>query len=148
MLEDGSGKILAGGMSLIPLMKLRLASPRSRDRSAAACPGLKEITRIGRRGAHGRDGDAPRGGNFAGDPRQVPAAWARRPGRSAMCRCAIWGPSAAAWRMPIPRRIIPAALMALEARIRSGSAQRRAHRASRRISSSTLSPRRWSRAKS
>ena len=43
MLEDGSGKILAGGMSLIPLMKLRLASPESVI-DLRRVPGLKEIT--------------------------------------------------------------------------------------------------------
>jgi carbon-monoxide dehydrogenase medium subunit len=43
MLEDGSGKILAGGMSLIPLMKLRLASPGSVI-DLRRVPGLKEIT--------------------------------------------------------------------------------------------------------
>ncbi|HEY1496358.1 MAG TPA: xanthine dehydrogenase family protein subunit M [Candidatus Solibacter sp.] len=43
MLEDGSGKILAGGMSLIPLMKLRLASPESVI-DLRRIPGLKQIT--------------------------------------------------------------------------------------------------------
>jgi aerobic carbon-monoxide dehydrogenase medium subunit len=46
MLEDGSGKILAGGMSLIPLMKLRLASPESVI-DLRRIPGLKEITETG-----------------------------------------------------------------------------------------------------
>jgi carbon-monoxide dehydrogenase medium subunit len=46
MLEDGSGKILAGGMSLIPLMKLRLASPESLI-DLRRVPGLKEITESG-----------------------------------------------------------------------------------------------------
>jgi carbon-monoxide dehydrogenase medium subunit len=46
MLEDGSGKILAGGMSLIPLMKLRLASPESVI-DLRRVPGLKEITESG-----------------------------------------------------------------------------------------------------
>jgi carbon-monoxide dehydrogenase medium subunit len=46
MLEDGSGKILAGGMSLIPLMKLRLASPESVI-DLRRVPGLKEIAESG-----------------------------------------------------------------------------------------------------
>jgi carbon-monoxide dehydrogenase medium subunit len=46
MLEDGTGKILAGGMSLIPLMKLRLASPGSVI-DLRHVPGLKEITEAG-----------------------------------------------------------------------------------------------------
>jgi carbon-monoxide dehydrogenase medium subunit len=46
MLEDGGGKILAGGMSLIPLMKLRLASPESVV-DLRRIPGLKEISESG-----------------------------------------------------------------------------------------------------
>jgi carbon-monoxide dehydrogenase medium subunit len=45
MLDDG-GKILAGGMSLIPLMKLRLASPESVV-DLRRIPGLKEISESG-----------------------------------------------------------------------------------------------------
>jgi carbon-monoxide dehydrogenase medium subunit len=43
LLEDGSGKLLAGGMSLIPLMKLRLASPDSVI-DLRRIPGLKAIS--------------------------------------------------------------------------------------------------------
>jgi len=46
MLEDGSGKVLAGGMSLIPLMKLRLAAPESLI-DLRHVPGLKEIGESG-----------------------------------------------------------------------------------------------------
>ncbi len=46
MLKDGEGKILAGGMSLIPLMKLRLASPESVI-DLRRIPGLREITEAG-----------------------------------------------------------------------------------------------------
>jgi carbon-monoxide dehydrogenase medium subunit len=45
MIEDG-GKILAGGMSLIPLMKLRLASPESVI-DLRRIPGMNEITESG-----------------------------------------------------------------------------------------------------
>jgi carbon-monoxide dehydrogenase medium subunit len=43
---DGSAKILAGGMSLIPLMKLRLASPENVI-DLGRIPGLNEITESG-----------------------------------------------------------------------------------------------------
>ncbi|HTS62213.1 MAG TPA: xanthine dehydrogenase family protein subunit M [Candidatus Acidoferrales bacterium] len=43
---DGSSKILAGGMSLIPLMKLRLASPESVI-DLGRIPGLNQITESG-----------------------------------------------------------------------------------------------------
>jgi carbon-monoxide dehydrogenase medium subunit len=46
MLEQGDGKILAGGMSLIPLMKLRLASPESLV-DLRRIPGLKQISESG-----------------------------------------------------------------------------------------------------
>ena len=46
MLQDGSGKALAGGMSLIPLMKLRLAAPESLV-DLRRIPGLKSITESG-----------------------------------------------------------------------------------------------------
>src|SRR5258708_34635326 len=46
MREDGWCKILAGGMSLIPLMKLRLASPENVI-DLRRVPGLKEITESG-----------------------------------------------------------------------------------------------------
>src|ERR1700732_1651025 len=43
LIADGSGKILAGGMSLIPMMKLRLAAPASVV-DLGRVPGLKEIS--------------------------------------------------------------------------------------------------------
>src|SRR5215469_804945 len=45
MIEEG-GKLLAGGMSLIPLMKLRLASPESVI-DLRRIPGLNEISESG-----------------------------------------------------------------------------------------------------
>ena len=44
LLADGSAKVLAGGMSLIPLMKLRLAAPEHVV-DMGRIPGLNEITR-------------------------------------------------------------------------------------------------------
>ena len=46
MLEDGAGKILAGGMSLIPLMKLRLAPPETVV-DLRRVPGLNDIAESG-----------------------------------------------------------------------------------------------------
>jgi carbon-monoxide dehydrogenase medium subunit len=46
LVADGSGKILAGGMSLIPMMKLRLAAPASVV-DLGRVPGLKEISESG-----------------------------------------------------------------------------------------------------
>src|SRR5258708_98826 len=46
MREDGWCKVVAGGMSLIPLMKLRLASPENVI-DLRRVPGLKEITESG-----------------------------------------------------------------------------------------------------
>jgi aerobic carbon-monoxide dehydrogenase medium subunit len=43
LVADGSGKILAGGMSLIPMMKLRLAAPASVV-DLGRVPGLKQIS--------------------------------------------------------------------------------------------------------
>jgi carbon-monoxide dehydrogenase medium subunit len=46
LIADGSGKILAGGMSLIPMMKLRLASPGSVI-DLSRVPGLNQIGESG-----------------------------------------------------------------------------------------------------
>ena len=106
MLEDGSGKVLAGGMSLIPLMKLRLASPESVI-DLRRVPGLKEITesggvvRVGAMATHHEiesspviRGKCPLLGEAAGQIGDIAGAQRR-------------APSVAPWRMPIRRRIIP-----------------------------------------
>ena len=46
LIADGSGKLLAGGMSLIPLMKLRLASPGNLV-DLGRVPGLNQIAESG-----------------------------------------------------------------------------------------------------
>ncbi len=120
MLEDGSAKILAGGMSLIPLMKLRLASPESVI-DLRRVPGLKEITesggtlRVGAMATH-RDiecspvvrGKCPLLGEAA---EQIGDTQVRNMGT-------IGGSVAHA----DPSADYPAALMALEAKIRLRSA--------------------------
>jgi carbon-monoxide dehydrogenase medium subunit len=121
MLEDGSGKILAGGMSLIPLMKLRLASPGSVI-DLRRVPGLKEITesggvvRVGAMATHHEiegsaviRGKCPLLSEAAG---QIGDMQVRNVGT-------IGGSVAHA----DPSADYPAALVALEARIRLRSAQ-------------------------
>lgn len=121
MLEDGSGKILAGGMSLIPLMKLRLASPESVI-DLRRVPGLKEITesggvvRVGAMATHHEiessaviRGKCPLLGEAAG---AIGDTQVRNVGT-------IGGSVAHA----DPSADYPAALVALEARIRLRSAQ-------------------------
>jgi carbon-monoxide dehydrogenase medium subunit len=121
MLEDGSGKILAGGMSLIPLMKLRLASPESVI-DLRRVPGLKEITesggvvRVGAMATHHEveispviRGKCPLLGEAAG---QIGDTQVRNVGT-------IGGSVAHA----DPSADYPGALVALEARIRLRSAQ-------------------------
>jgi aerobic carbon-monoxide dehydrogenase medium subunit len=64
LLSDGESKVLAGGMSLIPMMKLRLAAP-SRLIDLGRVPGLTGITedgasiRIGAMTTHHEIEDAP-----------------------------------------------------------------------------------------
>jgi carbon-monoxide dehydrogenase medium subunit len=121
MLEDGSGKILAGGMSLIPLMKLRLASPENVI-DLRRVPGLKEITesggvvRVGAMATHHEveispaiRGKCPLLGEAAS---QIGDAQVRNVGT-------IGGSVAHA----DPSADYPAALVALEAQIRLRSAQ-------------------------
>jgi carbon-monoxide dehydrogenase medium subunit len=121
MLEDGSGKILAGGMSLIPLMKLRLASPEAVI-DLRRVPGLKEITesgcvvRVGAMATHHEievspviRGKCPLLGEAAG---HIGDTQVRNVGT-------IGGSVAHA----DPSADYPAALVALEARIRLRSAQ-------------------------
>jgi carbon-monoxide dehydrogenase medium subunit len=121
MLEDGSGKILAGGMSLIPLMKLRLASPESVI-DLRRVPGLKQITesggvvRVGAMATHHEiesspviRGKCPLLGEAAG---HIGDTQVRNMGT-------IGGSVAHA----DPSADYPAALVALEARIRLRSAQ-------------------------
>lgn len=121
MLEDGSGKILAGGMSLIPLMKLRLASPDSVV-DLRRIPGLKQISesdgvvRIGAMATHHEietspviRGKCPLLGEAAGEIGDIQV---RNMGT-------IGGSVAHA----DPAADYPATLVALEAQIRLRSAQ-------------------------
>uniref|UniRef100_Q025V2 Molybdopterin dehydrogenase, FAD-binding n=1 Tax=Solibacter usitatus (strain Ellin6076) TaxID=234267 RepID=Q025V2_SOLUE len=121
MLEDGSGKILAGGMSLIPLMKLRLASPDSVI-DLRRIPGLKAISesdgvvRVGAMATHHEietspviRGKCPLLGEAASEIGDIQV---RNMGT-------IGGSVAHA----DPAADYPAALIALEARIRLRSAQ-------------------------
>ena len=118
---DGSSKILAGGMSLIPLMKLRLAAPDTLI-DLARIPGLNQITesaavvKIGAMATHNAvetspliRGKCPLLGEAAG---HIGDTQVRNVGT-------IGGSVAHA----DPSADYPAALVALEARIRLRSAQ-------------------------
>jgi carbon-monoxide dehydrogenase medium subunit len=121
LIAGGSAKVLAGGMSLIPLMKLRLASPESVI-DLRRVPGLKEITesggvvRVGAMATHHEveispviRGKCPLLGEAAG---QIGDTQVRNVGT-------IGGSVAHA----DPSADYPGALVALEARIRLRSAQ-------------------------
>src|SRR5258708_1747017 len=121
MREDGWCKVVAGGMSLIPLMKLRLASPENVI-DLRRVPGLKEITesggvvRVGAMATHHEiesspviRGKCPLLGEAAG---KIGDTQVRNVGT-------IGGSVAHA----DPSADYPAALVALEARVRLRSAQ-------------------------
>jgi carbon-monoxide dehydrogenase medium subunit len=121
MLEDGSGKILAGGMSLIPLMKLRLASPESVI-DLRRVPGLKEITESGgvvRVGAMATHHEVEISPVIRGKCPLLGEA-ASRIGDTQVRNVGTIGGSVA---HADPSADYPAALVALEARIRLRSAQ-------------------------
>ena len=110
-------KSLAGGMSLIPLMKLRLAAP-----GAAGRPRPHHGLELHPRSRTARCTSArPRTHHeietFAAAARASARCWPKPRRTSATCRCATWEPSAAASRMPIRRPIIRPRCMALEAKI-------------------------------
>ena len=103
---DGGGKLIAGGHSLVPLMKLRLSEP-SVLIDIARIPGLvrhprERTARIEIGAAH----RAPRRRDVRAAARQVSDAGRGRGRRSAIRRCAIAARSAAASRTPIRRPTI------------------------------------------
>ena len=140
-------KPLAGGMSLIPMMKLRLAAPdhlvdlgRLKD--------LNYIREAGRRAAHRRDRHASRSRKLRAGARRSARCWPRPRRTSATCRCAIMGTIGGSVAHADPSADYPAALQALEAKLVLQGAKSERTVASRRISSSTPSPPRSSRARS
>ena len=103
--RHGGGKLLAGGHSLVPLMKLRLSEPTA----------LIDIARIpGLSGIREKDGQIEIGAatvhhDVATSPllhAEVPDRRPRPPARSAIRRCATAARSAAASRTPIRRPTI------------------------------------------
>ena len=146
LLGDGEPKPLAGGMSLIPMMKLRLATPDQ----------LVDIGRIKDLNYIREEGDVMHIGattthyevaKLRAAAGQVPAAGGDRRRTSAICRCATAAPSAAASRMPIRRPIIRRRCR----RSKLGSfwsARNRSAKSRSPISSSTRSPPRSNRARS
>ena len=111
-------KALAGGMTLIPVLKQRLNKPSAGGRSGEARPGRhhgRRATRI----TIGGDDDARRGRQQRRGQGEDPGAGGMASHGSATTRCAIAARSAAAWRTTIRRLTIPAAALALGATIKT-----------------------------
>ena len=114
-LVAAGAKPLAGGMSLIPMMKLRLAAPEH----LVDLGRLKELNYIREEGGRFTSARPPRITTWrarrwcAGSVR----CWPRPRRASATCRCATSAPSAAASAHADPSADYPAALQALEAKI-------------------------------
>ncbi len=106
LLAGEDAKVLAGGMSLIPLMKLRLAAPEQLV-DIGRVPDLnyiredKGVLRIGATTTHYEIESSPAGAL------PLSRCWPKPLRTSATCRCATAAPSAAASRMPIRRPTIP-----------------------------------------
>ena len=98
-------KPLAGGMSLIPLMKLRLAAPEQLI-DIGRLHELNYIREDGRRAPHRRQHHASGNREFRRAARRMLRCSRKPRPASATSRCATWAPSAAASPMPIPRPII------------------------------------------
>ena len=96
-------KVLAGGHSLIPLMRLRLAQPSDAGRHQRPRARARLHSPRQRHAAH-RRAHAPLPDRRLSGRQAVAAAAGRGGGRSRRRRrCAAWAPSAACWRTPIRR---------------------------------------------
>ena len=98
-------KIIAGGHSLVPLMKMRLSEP-SVLIDIARIPGLSGIREAGGGIEIGACTTHYAVASTAPLVDDGVRCWPRRPAPSAIRRCAIAGPWAGAWRTPIRRRTI------------------------------------------
>ena len=125
----GGAKVLAGGQSLLPLMKLRLAQRRDRsstsDGSTSSRASDRRPTAAGDRRAH----DLRRGPRL--DRRS--SSPSRRSRTSATSRSATAGRSVGPSPTPIPPRDLPALGLALDYSVVLRSQPRRARRAARRL---------------
>ena len=92
--------MLAGGQSLIPVLKLRLAAPTLHRRPRQDRRPARHQRRR-RRDRDRRDDDARRGGATARWSRSTRPCWRRRPRRWPTRRCATAAPSAVRWCTPI-----------------------------------------------
>ena len=113
---NGEGKLIAGGHSLVPLMKLRLSEPEDADRHR---PHSGPVRHPQERTARSRSAPAPSTTTWP-HPRccsRPVRCWPRPRPRSAIRRSAIAARSAAAWPTPIPSADYPAAMLALDADI-------------------------------
>ena len=99
---NGDGKFVAGGHSLIPLMKLRLSEPGTLI-DIARIPGLSGIRKTVGKIEIGAGNRPPRRGHIRVAAASLSRWWPRPRQRSAIRRSAIAARSAAAWPMPIPR---------------------------------------------
>ena len=113
---SGDGKLIAGGHSLVPLMKLRLSEPQRADRHQPH-PGPGRHSRARRQDRDRRRHRAPRRRDVGAAARAVPGGRRGRRRRSAIRRCATAARSAAAWRTRIRRPTMPAVMLALDAEI-------------------------------
>ena len=102
----GAGKLIAGGHSLVPLMKLRLSEPTVLI-DIAHIPdfaGIREAGDLIEIGAGTTHHDVATSMRSCGIAVRW---WRRRPRRSAISRSATAGPSAGASRTPTRPRTIP-----------------------------------------
>ena len=97
---NGGGKLIAGGHSLVPLMKLRLSEPETLI-DIARIPGPVRHPREGRQDRDRRGHRPPRRRLVRAAAAGLSRCWPRPRRRSAIRRSAIAARSAAAWRTPI-----------------------------------------------
>ena len=124
---DGGGKLIAGGHSLVPLMKLRLSEPGSAHRHRAHSRAVGHQGE-GRADRDRRDDGASRRRDVDAAARQVPDRSPRPPRRSAIRRCAIAARIGGSLAHADPAADYPAVMLALDADIQLQGPGRRAHR--------------------
>ncbi len=117
-------RVLAGGMTLLPTMKMRLAQPDGAGRPARRSAGMAGIAVDGRRRDHRRDDHATPTSPPPRRCRWRSRRWPRSPAASAIRRSATAARSAARSPTTIPAADYPAALVAASVRRSSPSAGR------------------------
>ncbi len=123
---DGSAKVIAGGQSLLPLMRLRLASP-AKLIDIGRLAELRAIRDLGGRiDGHRRSRHVPARCSTRTSSRATTRSWPTRSRRSATSRSATGARSAGSIAHADPASDLPAILLALDASlvIRSGAGER------------------------